>query len=252
MRNYSDKITLIKNSRGVYDLDTSKGCYYGMLHNLKGCYGDCYAAKKANIYGYDFKRSIKRDFEDSNHIYSIRKELNEIDMPFVRIGVTSDPSHDWKHTIKIINLINDIKPVVVITKHWISLSLSQLNELSKYNVIFNTSISAIDDSKLILNRLNQYNIISNYCKSILRIVSCYFGDTLTGLYLKEIQNELFENKNIIDTVLRVSKKNNMVKSNLIQIQKINFLGSYCYASIRNKNTYLGYCDSCPDMCGINI
>ena len=29
MRTYSEKITLIKNSRGVWDLDTIKGCRYG-------------------------------------------------------------------------------------------------------------------------------------------------------------------------------------------------------------------------------
>jgi len=41
----NDKITLTKNSRGVYDLDSTKGCYCGTKQNPNGCYGDCYAAK---------------------------------------------------------------------------------------------------------------------------------------------------------------------------------------------------------------
>ena len=58
MRHFKNKITLIKNSRGVYDLDTSKGCYSGILHNEKGCYNDCYAARYSKKYGYDFSKTI--------------------------------------------------------------------------------------------------------------------------------------------------------------------------------------------------
>ena len=43
MRTYSDKITLVKNSRGVWDLDTIKGCRYGTETNPNGCYDSCYA-----------------------------------------------------------------------------------------------------------------------------------------------------------------------------------------------------------------
>ena len=34
--------------------------------------------------------------------------------------------------------------------------------------------------------------------------------------------------------------------------KQTFLRKKCLASVRNKNTYLGYCIDCPEMCGINL
>lgn len=48
MRGYSNKISLTKNSRGIYSLDTSIGCASGMANEQGGCYNDCYAAKSYN------------------------------------------------------------------------------------------------------------------------------------------------------------------------------------------------------------
>ena len=58
MRLYKNIISLSKNERGIWDLDTIKGCESGMLENPKGCYNDCYAFKTANRYGIDFNKSI--------------------------------------------------------------------------------------------------------------------------------------------------------------------------------------------------
>ena len=42
MRTYKNIISLSKNGRGIWDLDTIKGCESGLLENDKGCYNDCY------------------------------------------------------------------------------------------------------------------------------------------------------------------------------------------------------------------
>ena len=65
MKEYSNKISLTKNDRGIYSLDTTIGCYSGVKDNSKGCYNDCYSAKSAKLYGYDFSKTILRDFEKS-------------------------------------------------------------------------------------------------------------------------------------------------------------------------------------------
>ena len=44
------------------------------------------------------------------------------------------------------------------------------------NIIINTSISALDNDYEIEYKLNQYNNLKKYCKSILRIVSCDFNE----------------------------------------------------------------------------
>lgn len=250
---YSNKITLIKNSRGVYDLDTSKGCFSGMVNNYNGCYNECYAARQARQYGYNFNKTILREFENVKHVDKIRTEIYNIDMPFIRIGVTGDPSENWAHTLSIINLISGIKPIVLITKHWNKLTLNQLKQLYKFNLIINTSISALDNNILIKHRLEQYNRLKYYCNSVLRIVSCKFNlNNLTGLYLNDIQYKLFNNDNIIDNVLRVSLNNKLVKQNIIKIKSEKFLTKNKYFSKNNKNTFTGHCLYCPDMCGLYL
>ena len=52
MREYSTKISLTKNSRGIYSLDTSIGCKAGMSNETGGCYNDCYAAKYKEVESY--------------------------------------------------------------------------------------------------------------------------------------------------------------------------------------------------------
>jgi len=252
MRQYSNIITLVKNSRGCYDLDTTKSCSNGLQNNPKGCYGECYAYQIALRYGYDFKTAI-RAFKNTNHLNSILKKISKIDMPFVRIGVTGDPSDNWEHTVSVATKITTCY-VVIITKHWNSLTDKQLTALQQNNnVIINTSISALDNAGLLNHRLYQYNRIKNYCKSILRIVSCDFNlSNELGNKLNSVQNDLFKNDDIIDTVLRCSKSNYYVENGNINIKRVKFLRQACYASVHNDRTFFGYCKDCPEMCGVNL
>jgi hypothetical protein len=251
MNKYNNIITLTKNFRGVYGLDTSKGCFYGMSENKKGCYGECYAAKSAKTYGKYFNNSVLRIFKDVEHVNFIRNQLYNIDMPFFRIGVFGDPSENWAHTLKIVNIVSGIKPIVIVTKHWNTLTKNQLNELLKYDVCVNTSISALDKSEFIKHRLNQYNTLKNYCKSVLRVVTCKFNiNNLQGLIFNETQKKLLNNEYVIDNVLRVGLGNYLVKMGIINVEKKNFLSKDAYFSQSNKSTFTGSCKDCPDMCGI--
>ena len=260
---FSNKITLMKNSRGVYDLDTSKGCCSGIKENENGCYGDCYAARYSKRYGYNFSKTVFRYFEDEYHIREIIDEINTIDMPFVRFGVTGDPSEDWEHTIKIIEEISKVRQlnlfglkkrdIVIITKHWNTLTNDQLERLSKLNVCINTSVSALDKPSLLRMRLDQYNKLKFYCRSVLRVVSCSFNiDNPIGKKLNKIQNKLFNNKYVLDNILRVSQNNELATNGIINIEKIRFLKKDSYISRHNKDTYIGSCSKCPEMCGINL
>ena len=261
MKEYLGKITLIKNKRGVYDLDTSKGCCSGLENNKNGCYDYCYAAKNAKIYGYDFSKTVLRKFESDRHKHKIIKQINKFNVPFIRIGTSGDPSENWGHTLDIIKKIladyqlslfpEQKKEIVIITKHWNKLTKKQLSKIRKYNICINTSLSALDSKKQLKARLNQYNILKKYCKSVLRIVSCDFNKkNKKGLKLSKIQDKLFKNENIIDTIFRCSKNNINVKSGLINIEKIKFLNQLCYVSRFNKNTYFGKCNNCLEQCGI--
>jgi hypothetical protein len=264
MKTYKNIISLSKNERGIWDLDTIKGCKSGLLENDKGCYNDCYAYKTAKRYGIDFSKSIERNFENEKHRNLIVKQIEKIDMPFIRIGCSGDPSENWQHTINIIKQIRensqlslfDIsskKQIVIITRHWNTLTNNQLKEISKYNICINTSVSALDNERLIKKSLDEYNRLKYFCKSVLRIVSCDFNeDNLIGKEMAEIQRKLFKNELTIDTVFRPSSKNEFVLNGIINVKKMQFMNSKALISKFNKKAFIGKCQNCLEMCGLNV
>ena len=255
-------ITLNKNKRNCYIIDTIKGCRF--FNKPGGCYGNCYAKKIFDRYKFD-KNPVNRNFiidenyidlfgfKDEKHAWQISQKINKIKLSFIRIGDMGDPSENWEHTINICEQLNINKPIVIVTKHINNLSYNLLKKIEKINIIINTSISAMDSEYELNYRLNEYNKLKNHCKSVLRIVSCNFNKgNKQGLKMSLIQDKLFNNENIIDTIFRVNLDNKLVKQNIIKYDKVNFLDSDCFASIFNYNTYFGYCDLCPEMCGVNL
>jgi hypothetical protein len=258
MKQFKNVITLNKNSRGCYILDTVKGCSY-VGNNPGGCYGDCYANHIASRYGMNFSDPVRSDFIRSNfqlyfdgfldtsHESYIIKSIKKIDMPFVRIGEMGDPSEDWEHTINVCNIIKHTgKKIVIITKHWNTLPDYLLDNLD--GLYINTSISALDTEQQIEHRLRQYKRLKRYCNSIMRVVTCDFNDIAKG----KIQCDLLNNENVIDTVFRPSNGNRLIKDGTINVKKVKFLRSSMLASMHSSNVYFGMCDTCPDMCGINF
>ena len=254
VRQYSNKIALAKNQRGIYSLDTSIGCASGMANEVGGCYNDCYAAKAAKLYGYDFSKTVLRYFENEYHRRRVMNQINRIPLDFVRIGSSGDPSENWDHTISILKQIDKCnKQIVIITRHWTALADEHLQYLSTINVCFNTSASALDKPEVLKNCLEQYERLKPYCKSILRIVSCEFNtENETGKTLSDIQHLLFKNEDTLDTVLRVNKNNRLAKEGIIKVKQSTFLGKKALISKFNKKTYFGKCSTCHEMCGIRI
>lgn len=266
MKTYKEAITLNKNSRGCYILDTVKGCPGGHLNGGRGCYGDCYAKNIANRYGFDFNKLVARNFQnETNQLYlfgftsqthtnKIIKEIRLADMPFVRIGEMGDPSSDWVHTLEVCSEISTSgKPIVIVTKHWKVIPDSALKQIERLSLCINTSVSALDIEEQLEHRLSQYERLKNVCDSVLRIVSCDFNTGHSdGLDKSLIQKELFKMGKCIDTVFRPNIKNPLLQKNIIRAKKVKFLKSTVLASVHNENTYFGDCKNCPDMCGITV
>lgn len=250
MREYKSKISLNKNDRGIWTLDPIMGCASGLSENPKGCFSDCYAARIARIYGYDFSRNVLRYFESDKHLESIKRKINKFDFDFLRMGNSGDPSEDWGHTISIIKKLKGInKPIVIITRHWKHLNIDQLKELKKHNVIINTSISPID--KDLHQNIEQYELLKGYCKSVLRCVSFDFNTkNEEGLRYSVIQDWIFNNYEVLDTVFRCSKSNPLVKSGIIKTSETKFLGKKCTVSKFNRKAYFGNCQNCLEKCGL--
>lgn len=248
MRQYNTKISLIQNRRWIWDLDPFKWCYYWTLKNKRGCYWLCYAAKIAKFRWFDFTNVIYRDFVDDNHLKQIWRQLKKIE--FVRLGTMCDPSHDWVHTINIINKIRPfIKNIVVITKHWTIISDEQLWQLNW--ICINTSISALDTNEQIRHRLEQYERLKPYCNSVLRVNTCDFRDNLFN-EKKNIQEMLLKKEKVIDNILRMPNDCRFVEWWLVQVKKVNYLDLEVNASKHNKDIFMWYCKNCKEKCWINL
>ncbi len=249
MKPYTTKISLVRNGRGVYVIDTTMGCKSGMAANPDGCYNDCYAARTAKRYGHDFTKTVLRDFESEAHKRKILQEITRIKMPFIRIGASGDPSENWQHTIKILKTLSKCNTeIIIITRHWNLLTDEQLEYFSNLNLCINTSVSALDNEEMLNRSLEQYERIKSYCKSVLRIVSCDFKDE----ELAEVQRKLFKNESTIDTVFRPSKKNPFILNGIINAKEEVFNGKKQLASKFNRKTYMGKCSTCKEMCGVNV
>jgi hypothetical protein len=263
VRSYSDTITFSRNGRGVYSIDPSIGCTSGVINNARGCYDDCYAFSAANRYGYDFAKTVLRFFKSESHLELIKEQIKKVKLPFIRMGTMGDPSENWEHTITICEMLQSDyqqglfgerpKEIVIITKHWTNLTLHQMVRIKKLRVCINTSVSALDKSHLLENALAQYKRLKGICRSVLRVVSCDFNiDSDEGIEYKKIQDRLFANENIIDTVFRPSKNNRLITEGVINVKAKRFLKAKQLVSKVNKSTYLGGCDNCKEMCGVSM
>lgn len=264
MKTFGNRITLVHNGRGCDILDTVKGCSVCGTTKPNGCYGDCYAMRIASRYGINFSNPVSRNFDndspqlsfwgfsDNSHKQEIIHSIRNSKMPFVRIGDMGDPSENWEHTINVCKEVAIAgKTIVIITKHWKPIPDYLIGDIKNLDICINTSISALDSDSELKYRLAQYNRAKVFCKSVLRIVSCDFNTSNEDGYKRSIiQDGLFQNNGFIDTVFRPSKNNPLVINGIIKVDKVKFLKSMVLASMYNKNTYLGMCDTCPDMCGL--
>jgi hypothetical protein len=267
MTNYKSQLSATINKKGVLDIDSVKGCSSGMAKYPKGgCYNLCYAAKIAKRCGYDFTNSVSRAISNKNNkqlrlydqfydIYGGKNTFEIVEkhkLNWFRIGTMGDPCHDWQLTYDLCEWLYRLKVPVVVTKHWATISDELLFKLKGKNIVFNTSISALDTIDEISHRLYQFKRIKKVgIKSVLRIVSCKFGNTETGQRLNKIQEGLFKNKPIIDNPLRIPFSDRRVVGGHITTKRVKDLRGYASVSIFNNDTYIGECSFCPDQCGTN-
>jgi hypothetical protein len=250
---YSNRLTVSINRKGVVDVDTVKGCTLGMrAYPHTGCYGLCYAKKVAEFYGFNFPVSVSRKPVESEK-KSIEKKIRNHEATWFRVGVMGDPCHDWENLVEVCEWLGKIKTPVVVTKHWMAASDEQLERLAKCGTVFNTSVSALDTPKELELRLKQWRRVTEFgMRSILRIISCKFGDTELGRSMDTVQRELFAigGELVIDNPLRIPATDQRVIDGHILVSREKDIEANAWISLENKQTYLGHCSMCPDQCGV--
>ena len=246
---YSDKLTSSINRKGVLDIDSVKGCEHGMkAHPGGGCYGLCYAYKMATLYGFDFRKSVIRKNDET---ISIETTIKKAQLPWFRIGVMGDPSFSWENTIEVCERFSRFKTPVIVTKHWVELTVNDIIALKKCNAVVNTSISALDSDDEINYRVDQFvRLKSHNLKSVLRIVSVNFGKDETEKISK--QARIFKNTPVIDTPLRIPANDSRVLSGMIKTERRQNIKSASTISRYKSNSYIGPCCICPDQCGVDF
>lgn len=255
LQKYGSKLTVNENQKGVLDVDTVKGCTLGMKARPgTGCYGACYANKIAQAYGQNFPVSVSRKPADEER-KQIEKTIRKHPASWFRIGTMGDPCHDWENTVEVCEWLHGIKQPIIITKHWRAVPDELLERFKTCRVCFNTSVSALDTDEELRHRLTEWVRLQEYgIKSILRIVSCKFGDTETGRTLDAIQRRLFSlgGKEAIDNPLRLTLTDQRVLDGDILVERMQDLSGLATISKVNPETYIGSCEACPDQCGADV
>jgi len=251
LKAYKPILTATVNRKGVLDVDTVKGCQYGMAKYPKGgCYGLCYANKTATRYGYDFTKSVSRSPWVDGISKSIEKIVAQHHAAWFRIGTMGDPSFDWDLTVSVCAWLAKLKTPVVITKHWKKLSNAQISMLRECGAVVNTSISPLDTPSEIEYRLNQFHsLFDSGVMSVLRIVSCDFGHTEIAKRLDGIQSGLFLESPVIDNPLRIPLNDERVIAGHINARRVRDMSGMASVSLHSDDVYIGVCHNCPDQCG---
>ena len=260
---FVDRLTASVNRKGVLDLDAYKGCDLGIkAHGEGGCYGVCYAAKIAKLNGYDFSKGNRRKVQKNEmqstmfckvSAFDVYKVVKNHGLDWFRIGTMGDPSHSWSDVVDICECLSHLKTPVIVTKHWLACSEEELKRLKACKVVLNTSVSALDSSEELTHRVAQHMRFSAAgIKSVLRVVSCRFGQTEKGNSMRETQREIFKLGACIDNPLRIPDSHYLVKRGDVLVSRKKDMAVEVSVSIDNENTYLGSCVGCPDQCGLTV
>jgi hypothetical protein len=250
---YKNWLTADVNEKGVLDVDTVKGCSAGMAARpSSGCYDGCYAANIANFRGFDFSKSVTRLVHNRTQARAIERKVAAAPNGFFRIGVMGDPCHAWEETVSVVEWLCEFAVPVIITKHWRILTDDQIKRLVRCGTSLNTSISALDTPAELKHRKAQFfRFKLSGGNSVARIVSCEFNsENEAGAKMKAVQAELFGLLPTIDNPLRASNSHPLVKSGAIILSKVKDLSSERTISLENKETYVGHCAGCADVCGL--
>jgi len=252
---YKPVLTASENLKGVLDVDTVKGCYSGMAaYPGTGCYGACYAATTAKLYGRDFTVAVSRKPAPWSW-KTVWRQVRDFDANWYRIGTAGDPSHDWNNTVEVCELLKTTgKHPVIITKHWQKLSDEHIARLLAVNAVINTSVSGLDTPAELRHRLGQIERLrSAGIKSVARVVSCNFGLTEWAIERKKTQDELLKLSPMIDNPLRIQANDQrVIDGHLIVDRVAGAVGGGKTISLHNKDTYLGHCAGCSDQCGAHM
>jgi hypothetical protein len=252
-KQYKNWLTADVNEKGVLDVDTVKGCFAGMAARPgSGCYGGCYAANIANFRGFDFSKSVTRLVHSKAQARAIEKKVASAPNGFFRIGVMGDPCHAWEETVSVVEWLCEFAVPVIITKHWRILTDNQIERLIRCGTSLNTSISALDTAAELKHRKAQFfRFKLAGGNSVARIVSCEFNsENEEGAKMKATQAELFRLLPTIDNPLRASNSHPLVKTGVIILSKVKDISSERTISLENKETYVGHCAGCADVCGL--
>ena len=252
-KQYKNWLTADVNEKGVLDVDTVKGCFAGMAARPgSGCYGGCYAANIANFRGFDFSKSVTRLVHSKAQARAIEKKIASAPNGFFRIGVMGDPCNAWEETVSVVEWLCEFAVPVIITKHWRILTDNQIERLIRCGTSLNTSISALDTAAELKHRKAQFfRFKLAGGNSVARIVSCEFNsENEEGAKMKATQAELFRLLPTIDNPLRASNSHPLVKSGVIILSKVKDISSERTISLENKETYVGHCAGCADVCGL--
>lgn len=246
-----------KTDRNI--LDTVRGCI-GAKVIKGGCYGQCYAAKMAKVSGVDFSHPVACELDPT----TLRRSLKRVDEPWIRIGVSGDPSLEWGLTLRVADYCREADKIpVVITKGWHKPTDTDLWWLQSSGAVLHVSLSALDGRRLIKQRRDLMHRYKDKGGTVVcRLITSAFTGEFGGLQSELITWCRDRQIPILETPLRFFRTNPYYLSGVIDSDKVKphispFTGKTDGALsagrlIGGSPFTTGYCDTtcnqCPNQC----
>ena len=184
-------------------IDTVRGCVGGRTNGGRGCFGDCYAKEPMLRYHRVFDIPVSMIFRED--LFS--KDLERLDVDWVRNGVNGDPSLDWPLALQPVQTCNVYDKIcVILTRFWKTPDDFILTQLAKYDTIIHGSISAVDPEphrQVILESLERFEDLGG--RSVPRVVTFAFKED--QYKLRDIQDQLMSLPRAFQQPMRVRGTN---------------------------------------------
>lgn len=253
VKKYSPLLTVTENGKGVLDVDTVKGCTFGMAARPdSGCYNQCYALRGAQRNGIDFSVAVSRVLTPSTRA-DVFCAVRDYKANWYRIGVSGDPCHDWNNTVAVCEYLQPTGKIpVIITKHWVVLSDEHIARFKAVGTVFNTSTSGLDSDQETAHRLRQIQRLKDAgLESVNRVITCNYGPSEWAQTARRKQDFLLTVLPIIDNPLRATQGHpRVVTGDIILTRREDAIGGGKLVSLHSDQVFLGKCSACPDQCGV--
>jgi hypothetical protein len=204
MKKYVVKTIRVEGNRKTSNaIDVVRGCT-GAEKRKNGCYNSCYACRMSKMASKMFQVPVVNEFDEN----ILSKDLEKNKETWIRIGTNGDPSHCWRTTLKVCQIVSDHGKIpVIMTKVWKLPTEDTLKALAKTKAQIQVGISAMDTSAELNKRLDfakRFKALAGKKRCIIRFATLAWKEgTAENIKQDELFKMIRKDYRIVEGPLRI-------------------------------------------------